>query len=547
MRHFFDHLLSVFPVKLATVLTFLSGLLVLSNILIFHFRHRQIHFFSTYFPFGLYHASHILALIFGFTLVYLSYNIYQRKIAAWWIVVSILVFIVLTHLFRYAPYLSMPPLITLLFLVFHRRYFIVRSDIHSIFNGLRLAVFSLLLAIAFGTAGFWFLDKNDFGVDFHLKEALTRTLREYVLIGNDDLVPKTVSADNFLDFINFLGITSFAFAAYSLFKPIYRIKILEQEKDLAEKILEVRGNSSLDFFKLWSDKNYFFDTDKKSFISFKVHKGIAMALGSPVAKTKVDSTLIDEFGVYCYQQGLLPAFYCISEQSLPFFEGKKFGTLKIGQEAIIDLETFVQSTSREKKFTEVKRKIETKKFTVTSHTPPHSKELMKEVRAVSDEWLRLPDRRERNFSVGYFDTDYIASSRLFVVNDPQGTIIAFVNQIRSYKEGEATHDLMRYRSNVPNGTMDYLFIELFQQLYKEGYATFDFGFSPIAHKEASNDIKEKALYEIYRKAKRFFSFEGLHHYKKKFHPKWENRYLVYPSGSVKLLKVAVSLSSITNL
>ena len=40
---------------------------------------------------------------------------------------------------------------------------------------------------------------------------------------------------------------------------------------------------------------------------------------------------------------------------------------------------------------------------------------------------------------------------------------------------------------------------------------------------------EKGLHYLYEHLNRFYNFQGLHAYKEKFRPRWESRYLVYPS------------------
>ena len=40
----------------------------------------------------------------------------------------------------------------------------------------------------YGTIGFWLLDKRDYGISFSVLDSFIRTLHEFSLIGNNELV-----------------------------------------------------------------------------------------------------------------------------------------------------------------------------------------------------------------------------------------------------------------------------------------------------------------------------------------------------------------------
>jgi phosphatidylglycerol lysyltransferase len=64
--------------------------------------------------------------------------------------------------------------------------------------------------------------------------------------------------------------------------------------------------------------------------------------------------------------------------------------------------------------------------------------------------------------LGWFDDDYIRNGPVMVVHTPEGVISAFANILPEYQLNEATIDLMRRRREAKNGTMDFLFVALFQ-------------------------------------------------------------------------------------
>jgi phosphatidylglycerol lysyltransferase len=184
---------------------------------------------------------------------------------------------------------------------------------------------------------------------------------------------------------------------------------------------------------------------------------------------------------------------------------------------------------------------------VRHYVPPYSPAILEEVEEVSNEWLSIPGRRERGFTLGSFSRNYVNETPLTTVLDAGGRILAFVNEIPSYRQAEATIDMMRHRSNIPNGVMDYLFLGLMLRLGQEGYQRFNLGLAPFSGvgDRPGATLQERAIHQIFEHLNRFFSYKGLRQYKAKFEPIWEERFLVCQGGLPGLLKTGIALVRVT--
>ena len=138
---------------------------------------------------------------------------------------------------------------------------------------------------------------------------------------------------------------------------------------------------------------------------------------------------------------------------------------------------------------------------------------------------------EKRFSLGWFDEAYIGHCDVFLVKNEAQQIIAFANVVNPYQSKNATVDLMRRRTQAPPGTMDFLFTGMFEHYKAQGYAGFNIGLSALSGVGDVDNARrlEKGVRYLYRHLNRFYNFKGLHAYKDKFQPRWESRYLVYPS------------------
>src|SRR5258708_21885162 len=124
--------------------------------------------------------------------------------------------------------------------------------------------------------------------------------------------------------------------------------------------------------------------------------------------------------------------------------------------------------------------------------------IIAQLKVVSDQWLEIPGRRERSFTLGHLDPDYLRSTPVLAVVDTAGTLLAFINLI-SVNRSEITGDLMRRRTDVPNGIMDYLFIKLFLYARESGYPRVSLGMAPMTgfqeHEEAR--VEERAIHRLF--------------------------------------------------
>src|SRR5574337_2033889 len=103
---------------------------------------------------------------------------------------------------------------------------------------------------------------------------------------------------------------------------------------------------------------------------------------------------------------------------------------------------------------------------------------MTRLRAISDEWLGK--RREKGFSLGYFDEAYLMKAPIAIVCSYEN-IVAFANIMPTYTKEFVTIDLMRHTNDAPNGVMDFLFIKLFDYFQAQGIEKFDLGMTPLAN------------------------------------------------------------------
>lgn len=538
-----------FFVRLVALITLLNGALNLSLALNprMHVPHGWLRWLT---PLEFLHFPRSWTLLIGFVLVVASVNIWQRKRRAWQIVMPLSALAVLLHLLKgHDAQEALLSLLLIGLLWWLRAEFSVRSQPPDWRSGLFKLGLALLATFGYGAAGFWLLDRREFGINFEWLAALRQTFRYLILTGDPALVPHTHYAQWFLDSLFALSVLMLGYVLVSLFRPIlWRYRTLPQERALAGEIIKRHGRSSLDYFKLWPDKTYFFNIARDCFIAYSVGAGFAVALGDPVGpEEKIEETL-RVFRQYCEDNGWGVAFHQTLPDFLPHYQRAGFKKLKIGDDAIVDLTRFNLDGPERKKLRQSIKRLEKAGLQLVRHDPPVREEVLQQLQQVSDEWLSLPGRRERTFSLGLFDRNYVRATPVAVVEDASGRIQAFVNVIPSYVPGTTTVDLMRHRLDAPNSVMDFLFVKHFQQCRVLGFNYFDLGMVPLSgfsEKEQASQT-ERAVYFFLQHLEFIFSFSGLKRFKGKYANRWEPRFVIY-RHVLDLPRLGIAMTSIAEL
>jgi phosphatidylglycerol lysyltransferase len=517
-----------FLVWIATLVTLGSGVANLYSVVTSPPHHALM---EDLLPLGSPHFSRSFTLILGLALIVSAINIYRRKRRAFQIVLLLASGSALSHLIRgyhYEQAASSLVLIGLLLLA--HKSFTVRSRQPDLRSGLIQLTVAFVVAFGYGVAGFWLLDEREFGINFNWLDSIHRTLLFLALAGDSQLVPHTRYAEWFLESLYLMTVVAVGYGLFSLFRPIiYHYRTLPQERARAREIITGYGRSSLDYFKLWPDKSYFFNASSSCVVAYSVSANFAIALADPVGPGEEIEETVREFARYCEDNGWNLAFHQTLPDFLPLYRRLGFRRLKIGDDAIVDLTSFDLEGRPRKKLRQKINQLEKAGIRIRLYEPPLSAKMLAQLKEVSDEWLQIPGRRERTFTLGSFEQDYVRSTPVMTAEDMRGRALAFVNLIPSYHPGTATIDLMRHRQDAPNGIMDYLFVKLFLHCRGQGFAQFDLGMAPMSgfqeREEAS--AAERTVHRFFQQFNLLFSFAGLKNYKAKFATSWEPRYLIY--------------------
>lgn len=475
-------------------------------------------------------GSHLTAVLLGFALVVLAYGLWRHKHTAWLLTLAVLLGSTAAHLLKGLDFEEASLALALaIYLWMIRKQFRARSDPPSVRQGIGVLVVALLFTLAYGTVGFYLLDRQ-FGMNFSLGDALVETFTMFTRFYDLGLEPTSRFARFFASSIYVVGAVTFVAALWMSLRPVVlRSSASSADQARARQIIEEHGRSSLARFALFPDKSYWFSPGG-SVVAYASHAGVAIVLGDPIGPEPDLAEAVAGFGEECARNDWAPAFYQTAADTVDIYRRRGYTMLCIGHEAIVDLAQFTLSGNANKPVRAAVNHAIKAGCTTEVQTPPLPATLVDELRSVSDEWLAAMHGSERRFSFGWFEEAYVCASVVVLLRTGDG-VVAFLNVAPEYTRSEVGVDLMRRRRDLPSGSMEALFVALFRWAREQGYATVNLGLSALSGvgEHSADPAAERALHVIYENVDQFYHFKGLHNFKQKFQPLWTPRYLMFTS------------------
>jgi phosphatidylglycerol lysyltransferase len=491
-------------------------------------------------------ASNYFVFIAGFFMLITAAFLLKGLRNAWWIALILSLISVVGHITKAIDYeeASVALLVMVMLLVSRKEYY-VKGNSRLRFVGIGTALFAILAIMVYGTVGFYYLDKRYLNIDFSFLQSVQYTIQNIFLAGSNDLTPHDSFTRHFILSIKLSGASSILFLIFTTIRPLFdKKKELVENIERAHALVTVYGTSALDYFKVYRDKLIFAPEELNAFLAYRISGNFAVVLENPVGeKSEQIRQCIIQFDKYCYNNDLRSVYYRVPEESISMYRqlGKK--SLLLGQEGVVDLNTFTLEGSDRKSLRNSVNKTIEKGYKAFILDPPIKDGVLQKLKAVSDEWLINTGRKEIVFSQGMFIWEELKSQTILTVENAEEKIIAFVNIVPDYTKKEGTYDLMRKTADAPNGVMDFILIELFNYFKSKDYSVVNLGFAPMSGLEEARAFHERSMKFAYERLKSFSHYKGLRDYKEKFSPAWHNKYLCY-SHDYDLLQIPVVLTRV---
>lgn len=303
--------------------------------------------------------------------------------------------------------------------------------------------------------------------------------------------------------------------------------------DSKEKVLLLLknyGEDTLSYFHLQDERKYFFSPSGKSFLSYKILNRVAIVAADPVGESSELQLLLKSFLQYTSIWKLIPCFIGISNTYVSILQENGLRSTKIGEEALLILDTFDRKKLKKK----VKRAIRhieelgIEIFFFSPHMLPVS--IRQQIEQISHEWVQKKGGREKGFSMTLkrFPNTLDKDCKIAVaIKD--STVLGYLCFTPAYQASTVSLDQARRKKDTPNGLNEFLIVKS-AEYFKEqrikkvslNFATF----SNILEHETSRFAIRKTIFNMLEK---MYKCNSLRAFNEKFFPIWESRYVAFPT------------------
>jgi phosphatidylglycerol lysyltransferase len=249
---------------------------------------------------------------------------------------------------------------------------------------------------------------------------------------------------------------------------------LEKAYTIVRNSVEVSANLAL-----LGDKRFLFNPEGDAFIMYAVEGRSWIAMRDPVGPDLRWPGLIWKFRELSDRYGGRTVFYEVGHERLHLYLDLGLSLLKLGEEARVPLTTFSLEGRTRKRLRYNKRKLEKEGCRFEVLQPESVVAHLDELKNISDAWLTEKSTREKGFSLGFFQSDYIRRCPVALVIRNE-RIEAFANLWTGAQLEELSLDMMRYLPEAAEGVMEFLFICLMLWGKEQGYRWFNMGMAPFS-------------------------------------------------------------------
>ena len=528
-RILFDSATRLIP-RVFAIVMFVAGVLLLGSVLT-PIDPQVLPFVRRWIPLEIVEISHAVGTVIAVLMLFLARGLWERIDSAWYMAISLFCLgavFSLTRELAVAP--AMGLIICALLLIPCRSAFNRRSNLLSLsFNPLWLALPLIALGIMV-----W----GGFYVYQHVPYA--HSLWTHFSYGEHG---QKAAAARFLRSLAIIAIMVSLIALYRLFGIARQVPSMPEETDMAQVREVVREASNPQaWLALLRDKHILWNGDRTAFIMYGISGKQWLVMGEPIGPAAEAAALCWKLKEMASLANARLSFYQVGPKMLPLIIDLSLRPFKIGEEALVDARTFDLAGKKGYGFRQTLKRFDNLGATFEVIEAEDVAAFLPALKRVSDAWLKSKNAKEKRYSLGCFQADYMTLTPVAVVR-VAGEIVAFANLWPTQDKTLLTLDLMRYDPGAPPSVMEYLFLRLIEYARTHGYDHFSLGLAPLAGLEAKplSSVWHKVAAVIYQVGGDFYNFEGLRAYKEKFKPQWEPRYLAVPGQEAALVPALMAL------
>ncbi|MDY1004785.1 DUF2156 domain-containing protein [Curtobacterium sp. CFBP9011] len=306
------------------------------------------------------------------------------------------------------------------------------------------------------------------------------------------------------------------------------------DRERARALLVAGGGDTFGWMATWPGSAHWFTADGRAGVAYRRTGTVAVALG-PFGWPDARVSALTEFARYCDDNGWTAVFHGIDTTSASALTALGWRTLPVAEDASFDPRDWTTKGSRKQDVRTAVNKARRSGFTATwSSWQDLPVATTRQIEAISEEWVADRELPEMGFTLGSLDEMRDPAVRTLVAQDAEGTVLGVTSWLPSHREGRVvgwTLDVMRRRTDAPNGVMEFLVASAADVMREQGAERLGLSAAPLARTPgtgSTGDGVETLLELVGGVLEPVYGFRSLLRFKRKFGPELEPLVLAYP-------------------
>jgi lysyl-tRNA synthetase class 2 len=298
-------------------------------------------------------------------------------------------------------------------------------------------------------------------------------------------------------------------------------------------LLDRDDGDTLDPFVARTDKRRVFSADRQAAIGYRYFYGVGLAGGDPVGDPAAFGACIRDFVELCDRHGWRPAVIGARWDRLPLYEQAGLRAVYVGDEAIVDIESFTLSGGRMRNVRHALKRAEKAELTTEIHREADlDPDLREELLVVAA--LQRGSAAERGFSMtlGSLFTGDHPHCLVVVCRDREGRPMAFQRYALCRQGQSLSLDVMRRRPDAVNGVNERMIVDAIDWGREHGATQLSLNFAAFRtlFEEGTSSFQSAEVWLMRRFDGRLgLQLDTLRAFNAKFQPFWVPRYVIFRS------------------
>ena len=319
----------------------------------------------------------------------------------------------------------------------------------------------------------------------------------------------------------------------------------QDELEIRRLLLQSGERDSLGYFATRHDKSAVFGPDHGAAITYRVLANVSLASADPIGPVTAWPAAIAAWLAEARAFGWFPAVLSASEEGAQAYVAAGLKALPIGDEAIIDVDTFTLEGPTMQPVRRAVHRVQRAGYTISvrRHADLNAAELAELDRRAED-WRGEETERGFSMALGRLGEPVDGDCVAVLAHDSDGRLRGLLSMVPWGRRGLSL-DLMRRDRNSENGLVEAMVASLVDAARDDlgvrsislNFAMFRGVFSAAERVGAGPVVRLTSRVLTY--ASKFWQIESLYRSNARYLPRWTPRYLCYDS-SLTLTRVALA-------